>query len=208
MSPSIFTKVFLIFFFAVLAMPFPAGAEEAGRPKRVLVLHSFHSILTPGYLEIDRGLKAGCQAVGGQPVEWDNEYLDLVRFGDPRYQDLIQDLLKRKYGQGRRPVDVVIPVFPAAIKFFLAQGKSILPGVPVVICGELAGAQPNVPVDPLVTGTVMTIFSGENLPLVLNLHPGTRRIVFVAGSGDLDRKILDLVKVIQKAYAINAEIAY
>jgi signal transduction histidine kinase len=172
------------------------------------VLHSFHSILTPGYLEIDRGLKAGCRAVGGQPVEWDNEYLDLVRFGDTGYQDLIQDLLKRKYGQGRRPVDVVIPVFPAAIKFFLTHGKSILPGVPVVICGQLAGAHPNVPVDPLVTGTGMTIFSGENLPLVLNLHPGTRRLVFVAGSGDLDRKIEDLAKAIIKAHPVKAEIAY
>jgi hypothetical protein len=78
---------FCIYFLAVLALPFPAGAEEAGRLKRVLVLHSFHSILTPGYLEIDRGLKAGCRAVGGQPVEWDNEYLDLVRFGDTGYQD-------------------------------------------------------------------------------------------------------------------------
>jgi len=207
-SASNFAKVLFLCFLAVLRLPFPAGAGEAVSPKRVLVLHSFHSILTPGYLEIDRGLKAGCRAVGGQPVEWDNEYLDLVRFGDTGYQDVIQDLLKRKYGQGQPPVDMVIPVFPAAIEFFLAHGKSILPGVPVVICGQLAGAHPNVPVDPLVTGTGMTIVSGENIPLVLNLHPGTRRIVFVAGSGNLDRKILELVKVIQKAYSINAEIAY
>ncbi len=191
-----------------MALPCPAGAGEADRPKRVLVLHSFHSILTPGYLEIDRGLKAGWGAAGGPPVEWDNEYLDLVRFGDPGYQDLIQDLLKRKYGQGRRPVDVVIPVFPAAIKFFLSHGKSILPGVPVVICGQLGGNHQNVPMNPAVTGTVMNILAWDNLPLVLNLHPGTRRIVFVAGSGALDRKILHLAKFLQKAHAINAEIAY
>jgi len=207
-SPSKFTKVFLIFFSAVLALPFPAGAGEGERGKRVLVLHSFHSILTPGYLEIDRGLKAGWRAAGGPPVDWDNEYLDLVRFSDTGYQDLIQDLLKRKYGTGRRPVDVVIPVFPAAINFFLTHNRNILPGIPVVICGQLAGAHPNFPVDPLVTGTAMTIFSWNNIPLVLKLHPGTRRILFVAGSGDLDRKILDLAKVMQKAHAINAEIAF
>jgi signal transduction histidine kinase len=207
-SPSIFTKVFLIFFLTVLALPFPAGAGEGNRPKRVLVLHSFHSILTPGYLEIDRGLKAGWRAAGGQPVEWDNEYLDLVRFGDPGYLDLLQDLLKRKYGQGRRPVDVVIPVFPAAIKFFLTHGKSILPGVLVVVCGQLGRAHPNVPMNPSVTGTVMNSLSWDNIPLVLNLHPGTRRLVFVAGSGALDRKILHLAKVRQKTHAITAEIAY
>ncbi|MCX5894091.1 MAG: ATP-binding protein [Deltaproteobacteria bacterium] len=191
-----------------MALPFPARAGEADRSKRVLVLHSFHSILTPGYLELDRGLKAGWRAAGGPPVEWDNEYLDLVRFGNPGYQDLIQDLLKRKYGQGWRPVDVVIPVFPAAIKFFLTHGKSILPGVPVVICGQLAGDHQNVPMNPSVTGTVMDILSWDNIPLVLNLHPGTRRIVFVAGSGALDRKIEDLAKAIIKAHPVKAEIAY
>lgn len=208
MSSSIFTRVSLIFFWAVLSLPFPAGAGEADRPKRILVLHSFHSVLTPGYLELDRGLKAGYQAAGSQPVEWDSEYLDLVRFGDPGYQGLIQDLLKRKYGQSRRPVDVVIPVFPAAINFFLKHNKNILPGVPVVICGQLSGPHPNIPVDPLVTGTAMKIFSWDNISLIPNLHPGTRQLLFVAGSGDLDRKILDLANVIQKPQAIKAEIAY
>jgi signal transduction histidine kinase len=141
-------------------------------------------------------------------VEWDSEYLDLVRFGDPRYQELIQDLLTRKYGQGRRPVDMVIPVFPAAINFFLTHNKNILPGVPVVICGQLAGAHPNVSVDPLVTGTAMTIFSWDNTPLVLKLHPGTRRLVCVVGCGNLDRKIEALANDTVKAHPVNVEVAY
>lgn len=211
MSPPIFTKVFLIFFLTVLALPFPVEAGEADRPKRILVLHSFNNVtptITPAYLKIDRGLQAGYRAIGTQPVEWDIEYLDMVRFGEPKYQDLIQDLLKQKYGQGGRPVDVVIPVFPGAIKFFLTHGKSILPEVPVVLCGQLAGAQPNFPKDPLVTGTEMTIVSAVNLQLVLDLQPGTRRIVCVAGCGELDRTIVELVKDIQKAHPINTEIAY
>jgi len=207
-SPSIFAIVLLISFSTVLALPFSAKAGEGDRVKRILVLHSFHSILTPGYMEIDRGLKAGCRAVGGQPIEWDTEHLDLVRFGDTGYQDLIQDLLKRKYGLGQRPVNVVIPVFPAAIDFFLAHGKSILPGVPVLACGQLAGDHPNDPVNSMGTGTAMIIFSWENIPLVLNLHPAARRIVFVAGSGTLDRSILDLVKAALKDQNINAEINY
>lgn len=207
-SPSIFAKIFLIFFFAVLALSFPAKAGEGDGVKRVLVLHSFHSILTPGYLEIDRGLKAGCRAVGGQQVEWDNEYLDLVRFGDTGYQDLIQDLLKRKYGPDQRPVDLVIPVFPAAIQFFLAHGKSILPGVPVVACGQLAGDPPNVPMNSLMTGTAMIIFSWDNIPLVLNLHPAARRIICVSGSGALDRNLIELVKAALKAHDLNAEVSY
>jgi signal transduction histidine kinase len=203
-----FTKVLLLYFLVVLALPCPAGGGEAARPKRILVLHSFNSILTPAYVEIDRGFKAGWRAAGGPPVEWDNEYLDLVRFGDPGYQELIQDLLKRKYGPGRRPVDVVIPVFPAAIKFFLTYGKSILPGVPVAICGQLAGVHQNILMNPTVTVTAMTIFSWANLPLVLHLHPGTRRIVFVAGSGTLDRKIMDLVKVTLKAHPVKVKVSF
>jgi signal transduction histidine kinase len=200
-------RFFLIYFLAVVAMPFPSGAGEADRPKRVLVLHSFNIFLRP-HLEIDQGLKAGYRAAGGPIVEWDTEYLDLVRFGDPHYQDLIQDILKRKYGQGQRPVDVVIPVFPAAIKFFLTYSKNIMPGVPSVICGQLAGAHQNFPVDPLVTGTEMNIVSADSLQLVLDLQPGTRRIVCVAGSGELDCKIVELVKDIQKTHSIKAEIAY
>jgi signal transduction histidine kinase len=210
-SASYFTRVLLIYLLAVLTLPFPAEAGEADRPKRILVLHSFNNVtptVTPAYLKIDRGLQAGYQAIGTQPVEWDIEYLDMVRFGDPQYQDLIQDLLKQKYGRGGRQVDVVIPVFPGAIKFFLTHGKSILPGVPVVICGQLAGAHPNVPAGPLITGTGMDIFSAANLKLVLDLQPETRRIVCVAGCGELDRKILELVKDIQKAHPISAEIAY
>jgi ABC-type uncharacterized transport system substrate-binding protein len=200
-------KVFLIYLLAVLAMPLPAGAAEARRPKRILVLHSYN-IPLPAHIEVDRGLKAGYRAIGSQPVEWDTEYLDLVRFGDPGYLDLIQDLLRRKYGHGHRPVDVVIPVFSPAIKFFLTYGESILPGVPVVICGEVDKFRQNVPKTPQVAGTVMTPRYGDNVQLILSLHPGTRRLVLVAGSGDLDRQIGAVAKGALKAHPVNIETTY
>lgn len=99
MSASYFTKVLLLYALAVLALPFPAGAGEAGRPKRILVLYSYNHPL-PANLEIDRGLRAGWRAAGDRAAEWDTEYLDLARFGDPGYLDLIRDLLRRKYDQG------------------------------------------------------------------------------------------------------------
>lgn len=81
---------------------------------------------------------------------------------------------------------MVIPVLSPAITFFLTYGESILPRVPVVFCADLAGIRQSVPKNPPVVGTVM--IPGDNLKLILSLHPGTRRLVFVAGSGDADRK--------------------
>lgn len=201
------SRFFLAIFLAVWAIPCPAGAAEADRPKHILVLQSF-SIPLPAHVEVDRGLKAGWQAAGGPPVKWDTEYLDLVRFGDPGYLELVQDLLRRKYGHGPHPVDMVIPVFPPAIKFYLTYGESILQGVPVVICGGVAGMGQGVPKNHRVAGTIMIPPYRENVQLILSLNPKTRRIVFVAGAGDFDRKIEDLQKVDLKAHPVKVETDY
>lgn len=200
-----FIKVVLVFFLAVMALPFPSRAVEADRPKRILVLHSFNMPL-PAHLEVDRGLKAGYRTTGKQPVEWDTEYLDLVRFGDPGYLDLLQDLLRRKYGPDHHPVDLVIPVLPPAITFFLTYGESILPGVPVVVCCEVKELLQHVPQNPQVAGTVMNLTRGDNIRLMRSLLPGTRRVVFVAGSSHLDRQIEYLATVFAKTHPAKVEI--
>jgi len=200
-----FLKVFLISLLVVLALPFPVAAGETDRPKRALVLHSFN-IPLPAHIEVDQGLKAGVRAAGGPPVEWETEYLDLVRFADPGYLDLLLDLLRRKYSQRR--VDLVIPVFPPAIKFFLTYGVKIFSGVPVVICGEVEGLRRNLPLEPPYTCTFIHGNIAANTKLALSLYPQARRVVVVAGSGKLDRRLLAVGQENLRADPVNAPIAY
>src|SRR5262245_57598590 len=133
----------------------------------------------PGVVLVDQGLRHTFETSSAEPVELYNEYLDSARFPDDPYQSQFAEFLRQKYAN--RKIDVIIAVMPPALDFALKYREEVLPGVPVVFAimneKELKGRQPG----PGVAGVPMRFDLVPTLELALRLHPGTRRVVVVAG---------------------------
>ncbi len=100
-------------------------------PKRVLILFAVNVVL-PTHLDWERGIRSGLKATGGDLLDIDVEYADLLRFKDENYTQSFVDLLQHKYAD--RKVDVVIPVYDPAFEFVEQHGDVLFPGAAVVFC--------------------------------------------------------------------------
>ncbi|MGB6011175.1 MAG: hypothetical protein WBI57_07905, partial [Desulfobacterales bacterium] len=60
----------------------------------------------------------------------DIEYLDLTRFEDDFYAQMLLDMYRHKYSKIKP--DLIIAVYNAALDFVLRYGTDLFPGIPVV----------------------------------------------------------------------------
>ncbi len=161
----------------------PAAASDA--PKLVVVVYPNESDGAPGTYLVDRALRA--TFAGGAPgrVEVRNEYVDTSRLRDAGFKAAQTDLLKRKYA-GRK-VDVVVAGLASGLDFVLDHRAELFPGAPVVYVAveERELRDRTIPAD--VVGMPVRRDLTGTLDLALHLHPGTRRVVVIAGAADYDR---------------------
>jgi PAS domain S-box-containing protein len=175
--------------FAFLALSvasfFPAGAEarpNPGKAEQILVLLGdaggapFVDLFTRTFLSEFAG-------GGGSLRSVRVEYLDLVHLADRRARESLVHLLRWKFADTR--FALVLAVNPAATRFVLQEGAFLARDAPLLCV--YPGHPPPVRADGRL-GLIGSMFDfGGTLRLALDLKPGARRVLLVAGSDPTDR---------------------
>src|SRR5262245_4524295 len=106
-----------------------AGAQEADRPKQVLVLNTARQseqFSQVSEREIPTLLSAGL----GQRIDYYTEYFDANRFPHPDYETMYVDFLRQKYA-GKR-FDLLLVMGDVAMDFARVHRNELFSGTPVV----------------------------------------------------------------------------
>ena len=181
----------LRFVYAALILWLAGALPASGEPKQVVVLYDERTDL-PGVSVLHASLTRRLTSGPPGSVEIYREEMDLSRFGSDGYLLRLRDHLRTKYA-GRK-IDVVVAAYPTALDFLLKHGDAVFPGAPIVFCGidrRMWGAR-SLPSH--VTGALVKREFAPTLELALRLHPGTERIVFVAGTSEFDALLLKLAR--------------
>ena len=168
---------------AAVASP-SAIAAETTTPPAVLVLFSLRST-APAVTEIEASFRGEVEKAYGAPVDLHIEHLDLPDAAVVPYARRLVDLLREKYA-GRR-LDVVVVEEGQALRFLLENREALFPGVPVVFTDVTRRSIAGLSLPPDVTGVFLVLEGQRTVRVALDLHPGARRVVLVAGSSPADR---------------------
>ena len=164
---------------ALLCLPTLATAE--GESFRVLVLSSFRNSM-PINADWYAGLVQGFSSANDLRIEIDTEYPDLSSLGDSNYVDQLLDVYRHTYRQ-RKP-HLVIPIYTPALRFLLDHGESLFPGVPIVFLGADNRFVTSRQLPPNITGISSVSDIAGTLELALDVHPRTRQVAVIVGSGE------------------------
>ena len=164
------------------------GPQAQDRPKRVLLLFDEDRSL-PGLAMLERSLRAGFSAKLGTDIEFFAESMNLSRFNTAADELARREYYSKKYRE-RRP-DLIVAVMGTALRFLLQHGDEVFPNVPIVFCGADAKDLEDVSLPNRVTGVLLQRSFAPTVDVVLQLQPGTRRIVVVGGTSEFDRHLLN-----------------
>jgi len=166
-----------------------AGARERQRePQRVVLIYDERTEL-PGLATLDASLTRNLAAdPASSDVEVYRETLDLSRFATGDYLPRFAEYLRHKYSTRR--IDAVVAVLGPSLDFLLNEGRSVFPGVPVVFCGIDRREIAKRVLPAHVTGVLLKRQFAPTLRLALDLHPGTTRVVLVAGTSEFDTTLV------------------
>jgi hypothetical protein len=170
-----------------------AGTSAPGQypaRKRVLVLYSDERLL-PANIIMDEAIRAAF-AVGTKiPVEFYSEFLDVARF--PREEQQRQrDFFRDKYRD--RPPDLIIAVSGGALVFLAEHRAELFVGVPIVYCSVAGDPHPDHLSDAKIAEVTVPDGIASTLEMMLRLHPDTRQVAVVSGSGPRDRQFADVYR--------------
>ena len=128
----------------------------------------------------------------GSPVDMHIEYLDLPSAMTPAFERRQAALLAEKYAN--RAIEVVVAEEPWALGYLLRNRSVLFPGVPVVFTEVLRVHLEAFRPPPDVTGVVLVVDDQRTVSVAIDLHPGTERVVIVAGGSAWDRESAEIVK--------------
>jgi signal transduction histidine kinase len=157
-----------------------ANAQEAGRPKQVLVLNSTRQneqFYMVSEREVPKLLAEGLV----EHVDYYTEYFDFRRFGHPDYEDVYLDFLRRKY-EGRR-FDLLILMGEPVIDFMSRHRDVLFSGTPAVFYSH---TPPRSRIADS-TGLVNQLHFGPSIDLALALQPDLKHVYVVSGATASDR---------------------
>ena len=160
-----------------------ATAARADPPRSILLIYADPRLL-PAIVTVDQTLRGTIESGLGAPARFYSEYLDVSWFPEGQEAD-IGHVIRRKYAGTM--FDLVIPCGESALRFALRERDELFPGVPVVFCLVEDRPLGDVRLPPDVTGVTMFRDWAATIDLILRLHPRTREIVLVGGSGPVEQ---------------------
>ena len=168
-----------------MAQAAPASVTDVGA-KNILLLYSYgHG--GKGIAVFDDGLLSTLDRGGVGVNNLFFEYLDLERNRiDPQYGQRLQDQLKKKFAA--HPIDIILTVQQPAQKWLLNEGKEIAPDAPAITVQAPMPTAAEVGSRHFVSALASFDIKGT-LERALDLFPETKRVVFVSGSSEVDRKM-------------------
>jgi len=187
------------------AFAFGQDPEAEGEARRVVILNASDPYL-PAFLAIDGAMREAIHLESRVPVEFYAETLDMFRFPRTLLDDDVVALLRKKY-QGLK-VDVVVAAGSIALDFARSHRGDIWPGAVIVFHSVSAALLGDASLGPRTIGVPVRLELEPTLDLALSLRPGTRRIVVIAGTADLDRMNLSRARASLKRYEGRLEVQY
>ncbi len=168
-------------------IPAQAQAGRALEAKKVLILHSFEGNV-PVTLETDQGLLTTLESGGIPRLNQFFESLDLRRNPGAEHRRLLVDQMRKRYSH--RKLNMIITMYPEALKFVLKDCRDIFPHVPILALYlpermELPKTDRRIirhsaPVD--IIGT---------FEIARKLVPKARRVYIISGSHEVDKSFED-----------------
>jgi PAS domain S-box-containing protein len=156
--------------------------------RHVLLLYADEKDL-PMNLLIDGRLRSGFRDRLGDGVVLFSEYLDISRFPDSRVRRKQLEFLRDRYSA--HGLDLIVVIESRALDLIQLHRAWFFPTTPVVFCCVTEAESRARKIGPGVTGIPAKLDYRPTLELALRLHPGTRRVVVIAGTTKDDLETMD-----------------
>jgi signal transduction histidine kinase len=194
-KPSMWTVRLLSLGGAMLLILNLAGAKVAGQTpasvQRVLVLYSDERLL-PANIIMDEAIRAAFAVGTNNRVEFYSEFLDVARFPGEEQQRRQRDFFRDKYRE--RPPDLLFAVSGGALVFLAKHRAELFSGVPIVYCPFAGDPHADQLSDASIAEVIVPDCIGPTLEMMLRLHPDTRQVAVVSGSGPRDRQMANVFR--------------
>src|SRR5271157_5113107 len=170
----------LSFLLLLILGPLALGADS-GKPKNVLILHSFPKAYVFDALE---SLESTVRSSVSVPVNFYVERLETQHFGSRGYENGQSEVLRGAYAKEK--LDLVIVFAYPALQFVAEYRDRMFPGVPIVFVMVAPGRIQDHKLWPGVTGVTIPMDVRGTLDLAVRLHPGTKQVAVVAGNSEYE----------------------
>jgi PAS domain S-box-containing protein len=176
----------------ILNLAGTGAAEQTLAPRqRVLMLYSDERLL-PANISMDEAIRAAFAVGTKNRVEFYSEFLDVARFPGEEQQQRQRNFFTDKYRE--RPPDLVIAVSGGALVFLTEHRAELFAGVPIVYCSVTGDPHPDHLLDAGIAEVTVPDVVAPTLEMMLRLHPDTRQVAVVSGSGLRDRQFADVFR--------------
>jgi ABC-type uncharacterized transport system substrate-binding protein len=166
-----------------IACPSPASSAT----RHVVVLYDERTSL-PGLAAINASIVGTLTSESSDVVQIYDESMDLSRFDPGTQVAVFRDYLRAKYAS--KKIDAIIAVLAPSLDFLVQHGDEIFPEVPIVFCGVDAREIGKRTLPPRFTGVFLKREFSPTVDLALQLRPGIRQFVVVAGTSNFDAALL------------------
>ena len=185
---------------ACVLAPF-ANAQDAGRPKQILVLNSTRQneqFYVVSEREMPRLLTEGL----GERVDIYTEYFDFTRFPHPDYETVYLDFLRGKYRERR--FDLILVMGDPAADFMSRNRDVLFSGTPVVFYTL------SPPTNPIANsaGLLNNLKFGPSIELALTLQPDLEDVYVVVGPTARDRILESQARAEFRAFEGRVQFTY
>jgi hypothetical protein len=166
------------------------GAEGA-RVKRVLIVLTGSSF-APGFRVAEQTAVDTLRQLQSGPLEFDSEYLDIIRFPSDTYSRLFRNYLGEKYVD--YPPDLVLLIYVGNLGLAKKLLNELFPGVPIVGFGLTEEKISPAQLGNHLTGLAQRSDPRGTIEVALRLQPETRRIVVIGGTAEVDTNVVNRVR--------------
>ena len=175
------------------------GADDGADLKKVLVLYTDRRDL-PSTGRVDDAHRTALAEGLGNRLDYYSEYVDLIRYEDPKYQAALHDYLRTRYADVR--LDAVIAASTAVLDF-VAANREIFGEAPLVFA-----ANEKVPRPPNSTGIRTKTEFGGTIALAAALQPDLKHVFVVSGASKFDKSYEQLVRAQCSTYSTRLTCHY
>jgi PAS domain S-box-containing protein len=182
----------------------PAKQEES-RPKRVLVLYSFHEGL-PWDRVIDESLRTTLTSKFTAPIELNVEHTDRVAYPSDAYPETLVDLYRQKYLFPK--MDIIIGFGDETADMLLRYGDALFPEIPVILVSVEQKTIQRGLLKPNITSLLWGIDIEGTVRLIQEILPEIRHLFVISGSSVTDQALFKVTREALDEYKGGVEIHY
>lgn len=176
---------------------------EAPIPKKILIIHSNEEFI-PANLHLNPELFNVLKKNEEFAITLYSEYLDVARLLNDDIENAYADIFNERYNVIKP--DVIISIDFKSFTFLKEKAPQFFNSTPIVLCMLPEGLidESNLPSN--ITGNYLSIDAVGSANIIMAMHPNTKEIVIVSGSGAADKsKLIEIMKSL-RSFTYDVEI--